>query len=270
MIDFPNAKINIGLNITEKRLDGFHNIETVFFPIKLNDVLEINKSDRGCVFNNTGLTIDNSSVESNLCYKAYLLLKNDFNLPDINIHLHKIIPFGAGLGGGSSDASFTLKMLNSIFNLNLTKQKLVCYAQQLGSDCAIFIENKPAFAEQRGDILTFIDVDLSDKYLVLIHPGIHINTGLAYSKITPRKTENCLLDLIKEPIDTWKTKIFNDFEDVVFSEYPEIKQIKEKLYDLGAVYSAMSGSGSSVYGIFNSIVEIKSYFENYFVWEESL
>lgn len=270
MITFPNAKINIGLNITKKRSDGFHNIETIFYPINLSDILEITISKNCFNYTNTGLAVESRNLESNLCYKAYQALSKDFKLPPINMHLHKIIPFGSGLGGGSSDASFTLKMLNHIFNLGLTNDDLINYSEEIGSDCAIFIDNKPAFAYDRGNKLDSIQINLSGKYLVLIHPGIHINTGLAYSNSKPAKPKESLKELIKLPIEKWKNNIINDFENIIFPNHPEIKKIKEKLYEHGGVYASMSGSGSSVYGIFNTKVNIKKLFPGCFIWEDYL
>lgn len=270
MIAFPNAKINIGLNITEKRTDGFHNIETIFYPIGISDILEINKSDKDFIYNNSGLSVENGKLESNLCYKAYQLLNKDFQLPNINLHLHKIIPFGSGLGGGSSDASFTLKALNELFHLKLDNFQLKRYAEQIGSDCAIFIDNKPAYATERGNKLEFIDLNLKGYYIVLVHPAIHVNTGLAYSKSKPKKTEIKLNELIKKPIQEWKDFIFNDFESIIFPDHPEIKHIKNRLYNSGAVYAAMSGSGSSVYGIFEKDIDEQNLFKEYFSWKEKL
>ena len=270
MISFPNAKINIGLNITEKRSDGFHNIETIFYPIGLSDILEINASNNELKFSNTGLIIENGKLESNLCYKAYEILRKDFSIPEINIHLHKIIPFGSGLGGGSSNASFTLKSINLLFKLNLSDDDLLKYAEQIGSDCPIFIHDKPAYAVEKGNILTPITLNLNGYYLILIHPGIHVNTKIAYSKSNPQKPKENLSDLIKLPIEDWKGKIKNDFEDIIFESHPEIKQIKDKLYDLGAAYASMSGSGSAVYGIFKTDLNIKDFFGNYFTWKEKL
>lgn len=269
MIVFPNAKINIGLNIVEKRPDGFHNIETTFYPIGLSDILEINTSDK-INFENTGLTVENKNFESNLCYKAYQILQQDFSLNPINIHLHKITPFGAGLGGGSSDASFTLKTLNSLFNLNLDRETLLSYAEKIGSDCPFFIINKPVYAEGKGEILNEIDFSLKGYHLVLIHPGIHVNTAKAYSQITPKNPQINIKELIKQPLEKWKKAIKNDFEDSVFQDYPELKTIKEVLYSLGATYASMSGSGSAIYGIFNKKPDLKNRFNKYFVWAEQL
>lgn len=266
MITFPNAKINIGLNITEKRNDGFHNIETIFLPIKLSDILEIIPSKNNISFINSGLKVENGDLKKNLCYKAYSALKKDFDLPPIDLHLHKVIPFGSGLGGGSADASFTLKLLNEIFKLELSSDKLIEYASIIGSDCAIFIDNKPAFAWERGNKLEAIEVNLKGKYIAIVHPNIHVNTGAAYSKSTPKNPSSSLKDLIKLPIEKWKEHIINDFEDIVFPDHPEIKTIKEKLYDQGAIYASMSGSGSAVFGIFNQEIYLKDPFPNYFVW----
>jgi 4-diphosphocytidyl-2-C-methyl-D-erythritol kinase len=270
MINFPNAKINIGLNIINKRPDGFHNIETIFYPIGLSDILEINISNDKINFKNTGLTVENKRFESNICYKAYQKLNNNFSLEPVNIHLHKIIPFGAGLGGGSSDASFTLKAINSIMKLNLNDNTIIKYAERVGSDCPFFIINKPSFASEKGNMLKPIDLSLKGYFLVIIHPGIHVNTAKAYSKISPKKPEISLSELIKQPIENWKGTIKNDFEDSVFNDHPEIEIIKSKLYNIGAIYSSMSGSGSAVFGIFNYKIDIKDSFNKYFTWTEVL
>ena len=270
MIVFPNARINIGLNIINKRPNGFHNIETVFYPIGLSDILEINISNDKINFENTGLTVENKRFESNLCFKAYQALNKDFLLKPVNIHLHKIIPFGAGLGGGSSDASFTLKAINSIMKFNINDNAFIKYAERIGSDCPFFILNKPAFATQKGNVLKPIDLNLKGYFLVIVHPGIHVNTAKAYSKTLPKKPEINLSELIKQPIENWKETIKNDFEDSVFKDYSEIRDIKNNLYDLGAVYASISGSGSAVFGIFNSEVNLENYFNNYFTWTELL
>jgi len=269
MVIFPNAKINIGLNVTNKRTDGFHNIETILYPIGLSDILEINPFDQ-FDFKNTGLTVENKNFESNLCYHAYQALQKDFSLPLVNIHLHKITPFGAGLGGGSSDASFTLKALNSLFNLNLNEKNLIKYAEKIGSDCPFFILNKPAFVQGKGEILSEINFSLKGYYLILVHPGIHVNTAKAYSQITPEKPKSNIKELINEPPGNWQNTIKNDFEDSVFKKHPELKTIKEELYSLGAVYASMSGSGSTIYGIFNKKTDLKNRFNKYFIWTEAL
>ncbi|HAF29859.1 MAG TPA: 4-(cytidine 5'-diphospho)-2-C-methyl-D-erythritol kinase [Bacteroidales bacterium] len=270
MIIFPNSKINIGLNIVEKRPDGFHNIETIFYPIGLSDILEINISKDKMTFENTGLAVENKRLETNLCFKAYQELNKDFSLSPVNIHLHKIVPFGAGLGGGSSDASFTLQAINSLMNLNLDQNILIKYAERVGSDCPFFILNQPAYATEKGNVLKSIQLSLKGYILILIYPGIHVNTAKAYSQIKPVKPERKLSELIKQPIENWKGLINNDFEDSVFKEHPKLKEIKEYLYLKGAVYASMSGSGSSVYGIFKDNIELNGSFNNYFIWKELL
>ncbi len=270
MIYFPNAKINIGLNITEKRNDGFHNIETIFYPIGLSDILEINASKNKTSFKNTGLSVENMDFESNICYEAYNILSHDFPIKPVNIHLYKIIPFGAGLGGGSSDASFTLKALNSIHKLNLDNSALLNYAEKIGSDCPFFILNKPCFATEKGNVLKPIDLNLKGYYFVLISPNIHINTAKAYSAITPKRPKTSLQELIKQPIEKWKKTFKNDFEDSVFRDHSELKEIKNHLYSLGAIYASMSGSGSSIFGIFDNKIDLGNNFKKHFIWTEVL
>ncbi|MCC6581985.1 MAG: 4-(cytidine 5'-diphospho)-2-C-methyl-D-erythritol kinase, partial [Phycisphaeraceae bacterium] len=254
MICFPNAKINIGLNITEKRADGFHNIETVMYPLKeiVFDALEvIQGSGKEVEVKGSGIRIPGDNKD-NLCVKAYHLIKKDHpRLPDINIYLHKVIPIGAGLGGGSADAAFFIRLLNDVFELGISWGELHHYARQLGSDCSFFVSNRPAFAQGKGDQLESIQLDLSRYYIVLVCPDIHINTALAYSGVKPKKPMRSLEeDIQKLPISQWKKYISNDFEDSVFPKYPELKKIKEKLYVLGATYASMSGSGSALFGIF--------------------
>lgn len=252
MVSFPNAKINIGLHVIEKRPDGFHNIETIFFPIELKDALEIiisEDTDKN-TFTHSGIHIPGDNSD-NLCLKAYHLLKFDFpELPPVKIHLHKNIPIGAGLGGGSADGAFTLQMLNTKFNLGLSNSKLMDYALKLGSDCPFFIENKTSIATSRGEILEPIALELKDYKIVLINPGIHINTGWAFSNVVPQQKSNSILHIKNIPIEEWKSSIINDFEIPVFTSFPAIKSIKDELYQSGAVYASMSGTGSTVYGIF--------------------
>jgi len=251
MIVFPNAKINIGLHVVAKRPDGYHNLETVFYPVKLSDALEMAES-REPKLTTSGIEVD-GPPENNLVLKAWQLLSNDFDLPPVHFHLHKNIPFGAGLGGGSADAAFTLKMLNDYFLLHLKNEELKRYAAQLGADCPFFIENKPAFATGAGDELQTIDLDLSEYKIVILKPGISVSTPEAYKNIQPKSPDFTLAHLPQLPLDEWKDTVINDFEKSVFPKYPEIKHLKEKLYELGAVYAAMSGSGSAVYGIFTKV-----------------
>lgn len=257
MIVFPNCKFNLGLHITAKRADGFHDLETVFYPVGWNDAVEIIQNSKskiqnaeGIVLSTTGLVVE-GALESNLCVKAYKLLKKDFpDLPAVQMHLHKAIPMGAGLGGGSADGAFTLQLLNKKFNLNLTEQQLLAYALQLGSDCPFFIINKPIFASGRGEIFSSVDIDLSKYHFVIVHPGIHVSTAVAFSKLTPKKPVVSIREIIQQPIETWKSALNNDFEDVVFAAHPEIELIKNRLYEHGAMYASMSGSGSAMFGIF--------------------
>lgn len=251
MISFPNAKINIGLFITEKRTDGFHNLNSCFFPVPWTDILEIIPSDT-LSFTSSGIDIP-GDTDNNLCVKAYQLIKNDFDIPCVNIHLHKNIPIGAGLGGGSADASFTLKMLNEMFALNIHDQQLEKYARQLGSDCAFFIKNQPIFVYDKGDVFKELNISLKDKFIVLINPNIHISTREAYSGVNPKQPNIDLHDFLENNnISDWKEKVHNDFEDSIFPNHPEIKQIKEALYEQGAIYAAMTGSGSTLFGIFDN------------------
>ena len=251
MIVFPNAKINIGLHVVSKRPDGYHNLETVFYPVTLSDVLEMAETGKTEI-TFSGLPVDGVPQE-NLVLKAYRLLKVDFNLPPVQFHLHKVIPTGAGLGGGSSDAAFTLKMLNTYFKLNLSKDRLKEYAVRLGADCVFFLENKPVFAEGIGDVLKPIDLDISQYEIVLIKPEVSVSTKQAYENIKPVKPEFYLTKLSAFPVENWKNLVINDFEKSIFLQFPEIKRWKEILYESGAIYASMSGSGSALYGIFRQI-----------------
>lgn len=267
MIVFPNCKINLGLHISGKREDGFHNLETVFYPVPFKDALELIPSTNTEIeFTGTGLAVDVDAAD-NLCVKAYHLLKKDFpEIPAVKIHLHKAIPLGAGLGGGSADAAFMLKLLNEKFHLNLSTDQLINYALQLGSDCPFFIINNPCFATGRGEVLEQTALNLSAYKIVLINPGIHINTGWAFSNITPAPPVKSIKEIILQPINTWKAELKNDFETAVFTAHPAIKEIKETLYAQGAIYAAMSGSGSTVFGIFEpntGSVSLKD--SNYFI-----
>jgi 4-diphosphocytidyl-2-C-methyl-D-erythritol kinase len=270
MISFPNAKINLGLNIIEKRPDGYHTIETVFYPIALSDALEFIVSEENKTsFQQSGIEVD-TPFESNLIFKAYQLLKTDFSLPELSVYLQKNIPFGAGLGGGSSDAAFMLKMLNENFQLGLNIIQLESYAAQLGSDCPVFIRNKPVFATGRGEIFEAINLSLKGHYIALIKPSVFVSTKDAYNGCKPQKPIISLKEIIQKPIEEWKNLLFNDFETTVFPQFPIIKEVKEKLYQSGAIYASMSGSGSSVFGIFREKTHLKNAFQNCFVWEGRL
>ncbi|AKD53600.1 4-(cytidine 5'-diphospho)-2-C-methyl-D-erythritol kinase [Spirosoma radiotolerans] len=268
MLTFPACKINIGLRITEKRSDGFHNLESCFYPVRWGDILEIIPAPE-FRFTDSGLSIP-GSLSHNLCVKAYNLLKADFELPPVQMHLHKIVPIGAGLGGGSADAAFTLKLLNDQFRLQLSIAQLEDYARLLGSDCAFFIQNRPLYCTGKGDVFSEIGVSLSGYHILLIYPNLAISTAEAYAGVKPRKTDVSLHDQLVAPIDHWHTTIHNDFEDSLFPAYPILGQIKQQLYEAGAVYASMSGSGSTVYGIFNAPILIPNQFSTYRVWEGKL
>jgi 4-diphosphocytidyl-2-C-methyl-D-erythritol kinase len=269
MISFPNAKINIGLNIVRRRNDGFHDIETIFYPCNLCDILEIVEYPVGShmpLFHNTGLSID-ASLDKNLCVKAYRLLQNDCKLPEISIHLHKIIPFGAGLGGGSSDAVFTILLLNRLFSLNLTSEKISAYALNLGSDCVFFTGNKPVIARGRGEIIESIENKLSGYFIVIVKPSFGISTVEAYSQVIPQVPAYNLIESFNQPVEKWSLTIVNDFEKPLFLKYPELLKIKDELYKSGALYASMSGSGSAIYAIYKKETDIAGLFPGCFVWK---
>jgi 4-diphosphocytidyl-2-C-methyl-D-erythritol kinase len=291
MIVFPNCKINLGLHILNKREDGYHNLETVFYPVQLRDALEVVRRDDGrqttddktlsepvphkagvegaagviersrdndITFSSTGLPIAGDET-NNLCIKAYHLLKKDFPaLPPVQMHLHKAIPMGAGLGGGSADGAFALKLLNDKFQLGLSTQQLIDYSMQLGSDCPFFIVNKPCYATGRGEILETVELDLSAYHFAIVNPGIHVNTGWAFSQLALTNVDRPdMKAIIQQPIETWKDQLINDFEEPVSKAHPEIAAIKQQLYDAGAVYASMTGSGSTVFGLFEKEPKLK-------------
>ncbi|MFN8289616.1 MAG: 4-(cytidine 5'-diphospho)-2-C-methyl-D-erythritol kinase [Chitinophagaceae bacterium] len=272
MIVFPNSKINLGLSILRKREDGYHDLETVFYPVPIYDSLEIiplaaHERTSAFPFTQSGTPVKGRPT-SNLCVLAYKLLKKDFpDLPKIKMHLHKVVPSGAGLGGGSADAAFTLMLLNKMFSLNISEEKLKEYARELGSDCPFFIINKPCFATGRGEKLEVIHLDLDNYTFVVVNPGIHIDTGLAFLNITPSAPPRSVKEIITTiPIERWKDELRNDFEKVIFPRYNEIVEIKDSLYHTGALYASMSGSGSTVFGIFPPGHEPEiSFPEHYFI-----
>ena len=275
MITYPNAKINIGLNITERRPDGYHNIESVFYPINLQDAVEIKtiegEEPQGGYKLKVSGTILDGTPDDNLVVKAYQLLRKDFNFPAQKIHLYKHIPVGAGLGGGSSDAAAIIKMLNEKFALGLTSEQMQNYAVQIGADCPFFINNTPVFATGIGNIFTPIEFSLHGKTIILVKPDIFVSTRDAYALVKPSPAAIPLTEAIKQPISEWKQIITNDFEKSVFAKYPEIASIKDKLYDMGAIYASMSGSGSAVYGIFDSPIEYADeIFSGYFCRQREL
>lgn len=254
MINFPNAKINIGLNITERRTDGYHNLETIFYPVKITDALEIVEAAE-LSFESSGLDIP-GRMEDNLCVKGYHLLKKDFDIPPVKIHLAKHIPIGAGLGGGSADAAFFIQLMNDKFDLGISIEQQLNYARKLGADCAFFIENKPVFAFDKGDEFETIKLDLSAYQIVLVMPDVHISTAEAYSGVKPAMVKQSLIELIHAPIAEWRQFIKNDFENSVFKNHVEIRGVKAALYEAGALYASMSGSGASVFGIFDKTPDL--------------
>ncbi len=258
MITFPNAKINLGLNIVEKRPDGYHNLETIFYPINLQDALEVTRrenNDKEYTLHISGALLE-GEPEDNLVVKAYKLLKKDYpGLLPVDIHMYKHIPAGAGLGGGSSDAACMIKLLNDKFSLGLSTERMEEYAVKLGADCAFFIRNKPVFATGIGNLFEPVELSLKGYHIILIKPDIFVSTRDAFAEIKPVRPAVSLKEIVKQPMETWKHSMKNDFEDSVFKKFPEIAAIKDELYDLGAVYAAMSGSGSSVYGIFKAPIE---------------
>lgn len=258
MITFPCAKINLGLNIVSKRPDGYHNLETVFYPIPLTDALEIKymdekfPSESPCDLKITGNDVD-CNEEDNLVIKAYQLLAADFQLPRVHAHLVKRIPTQAGLGGGSSDAAYMIRLLDERFRLNIGIPEMERYAAKLGADCAFFITADPSYAEGIGDVLMPVDVPgagLGGYYLAVVKPSVAVSTRDAYAAIVPKAPSKCCRDIVRQPIETWKDELVNDFEAPIFAMHPELAAIKQSLYDAGAVYAAMSGSGSALFGIF--------------------
>lgn len=254
MVVFPNCKINLGLNITAKRPDGYHDLETVFYPLPLQDALEVVHGDSSATpdmqFSITGLPVNGNDAD-NLCVKAWQLLKKHYpSIPPLHIHLHKAIPMGAGLGGGSSDGAYTLQLLNDYCKLDLSKQQLAHFALELGSDCPFFIYNKPCSAQGRGEKIEEIILDLSGWQFLLVHPGIHVSTAWAFSQVTPQQPLQKITSIINTPVETWKGSLTNDFELPVSTRFPAIRSIKEILYNEGAVYASMTGSGSTIFGMF--------------------
>ncbi len=256
MIAKPCAKINLGLNVVGVRPDGYHDIETVFYPIPVYDMIEINEMDHEFISAyNSDIKISGASVDcdeqKNLIIKAYNLISKDYPLPRVHIHLYKNIPMQAGMGGGSSDCAFAITLLNAQFGLGLSTNKMKEYAARLGADCAFFIESAPAYAEGIGERLSPVDISLSGNYIVIVKPPVAVSTALAYSRITPAHPAVCCRDAIKQPVSTWKDSLCNDFEKPIFEIYPELAQIKQHLYDMGAYLAMMTGSGSAIFGLFS-------------------
>ena len=258
MINFPVAKINLGLNVVSKREDGYHNLETVFYPVPIKDALEVFSmhdefpSEVRCDLKVTNLFIDGDE-QKNLVVKAYNMIARDYNLPRVHVHLYKHIPTQAGMGGGSSDCAYMIRLLNVMFSLGMSDEKMIEYAARLGADCAFFITADPSYAEGFGDVLMPVDVPgagLGGYYLAVVKPSVAVSTRDAYAAIVPKTPSRCCRDIVRQPIETWKDELVNDFEAPIFAMHPELAAIKQSLYDAGAVYAAMSGSGSALFGIF--------------------
>ena len=258
MLTFPCAKINLGLNITSEREDGYHNLETVFFPVPITDALEVKlmhndfPSYEPCDLKITGNAVD-CDEQNNLVVKAYKLLAQDFNLPRVHTHLVKRIPMQAGLGGGSADGAFMIRLLDERFRLNMGIAEMERYASLLGSDCAFFITAEPSFGTGRGEVLEPVQIvenNLQAFYIVIVKPAVAVSTREAFKQIVCRQPEHCCRDIIRQPVETWKAMLANDFEVPAFKQRPELAAIKQQLYNLGAVYAQMSGSGSAFFGLF--------------------
>lgn len=270
MVIFPKAKINIGLRITGKRPDGFHNIETIFYPVNLSDAIEfvvVDRNSKSDLLQVTGVYSETDPF-NNLVMKAVRNIRKIADIPFLRLHLHKAIPAGAGLGGGSSDAATLLKSLNRHFNLGISTGKLMEIALELGSDCPFFIDGIPAFAGGRGELLTPVKPVQEGLHLLMVNPGIHINTGEAFRNCTPEKPDSELMDFYNRDISEWKNLIINDFEGYIFSKHPDMKVIKDSLYNMGAIYSSMSGSGSTIYGIFRSKPEVPEILRRHVIYSD--
>ena len=265
MITFPIAKINLGLNVVEKRPDCYHNLETVFYPVNIQDALEVYEMDEAFPSPyDCDLKVSNIHIEGdeqrNLVVRAYQLLKQDFpTLPRLHAHLYKGIPTQAGMGGGSSDCGYMITLINKMFHLGLSEAQMISYAARLGADCAFFIQSLPAYAEGIGEILTPIALDLKGWYIAIVRPAIPVSTKEAFSLITPHHPVKNCRDIVMQPVETWRNELTNDFEHSVFTLHPEIGAIKDRLYDLGAVYAAMTGSGSSLYGLFRDPIDLSEF-----------
>ena len=265
MVAFPPSKINLGLNVLSKRTDGFHNLETCFYPVPWTDIIEVIPS------NEFSITLSGNvipgKIEDNLCVKAYYLLKSDFNISPVKIHLHKIVPIGAGLGGGSSDAAYTLRLINQVFNLQLPYETLKDYASQLGSDCSFFIQDHAMMGIGKGEITEQSVVNLKGYWLVLVKPAVHISTQQAYADIIPQIPTIKIKEIIQQPVETWRGLLKNDFEESIFRKHGEIREIKKQLELQGALYASMSGSGSAVYALFEKPIHLKGLFDGMDYWE---
>lgn len=283
MITYPIAKINLGLNVVKKRQDGYHDLETVFYPIPIRDALEVQLMDEGfpstvdCDLKVTfpyGQCTDDllGDEQHNLVIRAYHLLKDDFpTLPRLHVHLWKNIPMQAGMGGGSSDCAYMIRLLNELFCLGMDHETMMRYAAKLGADCAFFIKSTPCYAEGIGECLQPINIDLKGWHIAVVRPDIPVSTKEAFSLIHPHRPAKCCRDIVKQPVETWRYELLNDFEDSVFALYPALEALKQQLYDIGAIYAAMSGSGSAVFGLFREAPQfLNKLFPNMFTFSSRL
>lgn len=268
MIRFAPCKINLGLHVVARRPDGYHNLETCFYPIPWYDVVEALPAPR-ISFSMSGREVP-GPPETNLCLRAYEMLKQQFSLPPVSMHLHKVVPTGAGLGGGSADGAHTLRVLNDVFDLRLSREALLRFAANLGSDCAFFLHDEPMLGSGRGEILSPLALSLKGYFLVLVKPDVHVSTAEAYAGIVPKLPQLELTSTLREPVSTWRDRLVNDFETTVFEKFPQIKTIKTQLYREGALYAAMSGSGAAVFGIFERAVDLRRSFGGFTYWSGPL
>lgn len=265
MVSFPNAKVNLGLHVLNKRADGYHNIESCFLPVSWCDILEVIESD-DLKMTFSGLLIPGRPGD-NLCLKAYHVVNQQNSIPPVHIHLHKVIPMGAGVGGGSADAAFTIRVLNDLFSLGISNEDMQKYASIVGSDCPFFINNKAAMAKGRGTDLKPVELDLEGKKIIVVNPGVHISTSEAYSNLTISEDRSLEIEeVIKSPMGNWKDLLQNDFEEYVFNKNPEIATLKDSLYKAGAIYASMTGSGASVYGIFENNIPSFDFPQQFSTW----
>jgi 4-diphosphocytidyl-2-C-methyl-D-erythritol kinase len=264
MVTFPPCKINLGLYVLSKRPDGFHNIHTCFYPVPWTDVLEVIESNQ-LEFISSGISIP-GAANDNLCMKAYHMMKQIYDLPPVKICLHKIIPMGAGLGGGSSDGAYLIQLLNDQFQLHIPLPALRSLALQLGSDCSFFFQHEAMIGSGRGEVLEPLSLSLKDKFLVIVKPDVHVSTAAAYRGVVPGSPGKDLRSVLSAPLENWRHDLKNDFEDSVFFKHPIVEKIKTDLYSAGAIYASMSGSGSSVFGLFDAPVNLKEKFADCVYW----
>jgi 4-diphosphocytidyl-2-C-methyl-D-erythritol kinase len=268
MVSFPPCKINLGLRIINKRPDGYHDLETCYYPVPWTDILEVIRAE-DFSFTSSGNPVPGVAGE-NLCVKAYRILQQDFNLKPVRIHLHKIIPTGAGLGGGSSDAAHTLRLLNEIFRLGLSQEAMMSYAATLGSDCAYFVQDDPMIGSGRGEVLNNLPISLKGQFLFLLNPGIHVSTAEAFRGIRPQRQGSSLQQMVLGERTHWKESLVNDFEVSIFQHYPALAKAKAAMYAAGAWYASLSGSGATVFGLFDRKVKVVHPFPKATEWSSFL